>query len=61
MDKLKFLMIMICISFAATASGKQILSNPANAGGDTYVNPIIHADYSDPDPVAAPDGGPADS
>ncbi len=56
MDKLKFLMIMICISFAVTAGGKQILSNPANAGGDTYVNPIIHADYSDPDPVAAPDG-----
>ena len=32
------------------------MSEPRNLHGDTYTNPIIHADYSDPDVVASPDG-----
>ncbi len=32
------------------------VSEPRNLHGDTYTNPIIHADYSDPDVVASPDG-----
>lgn len=56
MDRLKFLLILICTSLAATAGEVQFVSNPANVKGRTYVNPIIEADYSDPDPVAAPDG-----
>lgn len=56
MDRLKFLVILICTSLAATAGEVQFVSNPANVKGRTYINPIIEADYSDPDPVAAPDG-----
>lgn len=33
-----------------------IVSDPSNLTGDQYVNPVIHADYSDPDVVASPDG-----
>ncbi len=44
--------------FAAGAGAMtpQMVSNPANLKGREYVNPIIHADYSDPDVVASPDG-----
>lgn len=49
-------MVFICTLPTATAGKVQFLSNPANAGAGTYVNPIIESDYSDPDPVAAPDG-----
>ena len=56
MDRLKFLLILVRTSLAATAGEVQFVSNPANVKGRTYVNPIIEADYSDPDPVAAPDG-----
>lgn len=56
MDRLKFLVILICTSLTATAGEVQAVSNPANVQGRTYVNPIIEADYSDPDPVADPDG-----
>lgn len=34
----------------------QYVSSPSNLKGTEYVNPIIHADYSDPDAVASPDG-----
>lgn len=40
----------------AWAMTPQMVSNPANLNGREYVNPIIHADYSDPDVVASPDG-----
>lgn len=39
------------------ALGGILVSEPRNLHGDTYTNPIIHADYSDPDVVASPDGG----
>ena len=32
------------------------VSDPANLKGTTYRNPVIAADYSDPDAVASPDG-----
>ena len=56
MDKIKILVILICTSLTATAREAQFVSNPSNVKGNTYQNPIIEADYSDPDPVAAPDG-----
>lgn len=56
MNKLVFLIAMICTPVAATALGGQIVSNPANIKGRSYTNPIIHSDYSDPDVVATPDG-----
>lgn len=40
----------------ASALDAQYVSNPANQTGTSYVNPIIHADYSDPDAVTSPDG-----
>lgn len=40
----------------ASALDAQYVSDPANLTGTSYVNPIIHADYSDPDAVASPDG-----
>lgn len=48
--------ILVCASLAVTAGEVQFVSNPDNVSGNRYVNPIIDADYSDPDPVAAPDG-----
>ncbi|MCM1066866.1 MAG: glycoside hydrolase 43 family protein [Muribaculaceae bacterium] len=38
------------------AGSAPLVSNPANLSSGQYVNPVIHADYSDPDVVAAPDG-----
>lgn len=45
--------ILMAASYSADAA---IVSNPKNIGGNTYENPVIHADYSDPDVVASPDG-----
>ena len=44
------------VAAGAGAMTPQMVSNPANMKGKEYVNPIIHADYSDPDVVASPDG-----
>lgn len=44
------------VAAGAGAMTPQMVSNPANLKGKEYVNPIIHADYSDPDVVASPDG-----
>lgn len=38
------------------AFGGTLVSNPANLSGRDYTNPIICADYSDPDVTASPDG-----
>lgn len=38
------------------ATEEQLISNPSNLKGNSYVNPVIYADYSDPDAVASPDG-----
>lgn len=48
--------MMAAVAAGAWAMTPQMVSNPANLKGREYVNPIIHADYSDPDVVASPDG-----
>lgn len=50
------LTVMAAMTAGAGAMTPQMVSNPANMKGKEYVNPIIHADYSDPDVVASPDG-----
>lgn len=50
------LTVMAAMTAGAMAMTPQMVSNPANLKGREYVNPIIHADYSDPDVVASPDG-----
>lgn len=50
------LTMMAAVAAGAEAMTPQMVSNPANLKGKEYVNPIIHADYSDPDVVASPDG-----
>lgn len=50
------LTMMAAVAAGAGAMAPQMVSNPANMKGKEYVNPIIHADYSDPDVVASPDG-----
>ena len=50
------LTVMAAMTAGAWAMTPQMVSNPANLNGREYVNPIIHADYSDPDVVASPDG-----
>lgn len=49
-----YLILLLLQVFAAF--GGTLVSNPANLSGSKYVNPIIHADYSDPDVTASPDG-----
>lgn len=51
-----FAAMAACSSVAVTASVGQFVSNPSNLEGSSYINPVIHADYSDPDVVASPDG-----
>lgn len=48
--------MLAAVAAGAGAMAPQMVSNPANMKGKEYVNPIIHADYSDPDVVASPDG-----
>lgn len=50
-------MTFVCPPAVAITAGGQLVSNPANLTSDTYTNPIIFSDYSDPDVVASPDGG----
>ncbi len=50
-------MMTVLATGAMIASGGVRVSNPANeTTGKEYVNPIIAADYSDPDVIATPDG-----
>ena len=57
MRKTLVLLVLSCSSVAVMAAGEQLVSNPANMRASReYVNPVIHADYSDPDVVASPDG-----
>lgn len=51
-----FVSILMCAAVVGMATVGQMVSNPLNLKGKEYVNPVIHADYSDPDVVAAPDG-----
>lgn len=48
--------LLMSLSLAVVAGHGQLVSNPANLSGKEYTNPVIHADYSDPDAVATPDG-----
>lgn len=48
--------LLLGATLAIYAGNGQLVSNPANINGKEYTNPIIHADYSDPDAVATPDG-----
>lgn len=41
---------------AFAIAGAALIGPIGLMGGNTYTNPIVHADYSDPDVVAAPDG-----
>ena len=50
------ILICNCFSVAATAAGRQLVSDPANLASKTYTNPIVFSDYSDPDLTASPDG-----
>lgn len=56
MKRMLLFSILICSTVAGMATVGQFVSNPCNLTGKEYINPIIHADYSDPDVVAAPDG-----
>ena len=52
-----FVMLIICSSMVASAIGEQgVLVSSNRSEGAFYSNPIIKADYSDPDVVASPDG-----
>ncbi len=44
------------LSSGMSAKEMQRVSPDHNLTGSTYLNPVIHADYSDPDAVASPDG-----
>lgn len=56
MTKTLTCILLLSASLNMSAFDVQLVSNPANLIGKEYVNPIIHADYSDPDVVASPDG-----
>lgn len=56
MNSLLVTMTFVCVSTAAMAFEAQLVSNPNNLTAKEYTNPIIHADYSDPDVTASADG-----
>lgn len=56
MNKILLTTIILSAAVSAPALTPQRVSSPANLKGTEYVNPVIHADYSDPDVVASPDG-----
>lgn len=57
MKKILLPILLSCLPLTvALALEPQMVSNPANLKGAEYVNPIIHADYSDPDVTASADG-----
>lgn len=53
---LAFATILLPFRHIAYAGEEQFVSNPLNATGQYYLNPIIEADYSDPDVCASADG-----
>ena len=56
MKKLLATMTLIWASAAAMAFEAQLVSDPKNISSKEYTNPIIHADYSDPDVTVSADG-----
>lgn len=51
------MLILICSAVVAmTAAGQGVLVSSNPVKGSRFTNPIINADYSDPDVVASPDG-----
>lgn len=56
MKKLLATMTLIWVSAAVMAFEPQTVSNPKNLTSKEYVNPVIHADYSDPDVAVSSDG-----
>ena len=56
MTRLMLLSLFLGTAVGVSAGGGFTVSNPANISGKEYTNPIIYADYSDPDVVASPDG-----
>ena len=51
----KLLFILALLPFAAFAQYKSLVWSPDNGNG-TYTNPVINADYSDPDVCVGPSG-----
>ena len=49
-------MTLVWVSAAVMAFEAQTVSNPKNLTSRDYVNPVIYADYSDPDVTVSPDG-----
>ena len=57
MVRLRSIMSLICSLIVVMTVGEQsIMASAKSNSQNTYTNPIIHADYSDPDVVASPDG-----
>lgn len=52
---LGFIIAMTSLPAVTTTAGAQVIDRQKGSAS-TYVNPVIHADYSDPDVVASPDG-----
>ena len=49
--------MLVCSPMVAMTVGEQAIeAKAASARTYQYTNPVVHADYSDPDVVAAPDG-----
>lgn len=57
MKKSIFILMLTCSPIVAMTFGEQVIE-AKSTGSNTirYTNPVIHADYSDPDVTAAPDG-----
>ena len=53
--KKTFLMLLTTVSLTVSAQYKSQVWSPANGDG-TYTNPVINADYSDPDVCVGPSG-----
>lgn len=52
-----FILMLVCSPMVAMTIGEQAIeAKAASARTYQYTNPVVHADYSDPDVVAAPDG-----
>lgn len=57
MKHLLLVSMFICSPMVVTTFGEQVIAaRQAQAPRTEYRNPVIHADYSDPDVVVAPDG-----
>ena len=53
--KKTFLMVLAAVALTASAQYKSQVWSPDNGDG-TYTNPVINADYSDPDVCVGPSG-----